>query len=44
MIGHVAKSLGKADIAGPMIAVAEKEIEAIMVRILSVGSAHKPSK
>jgi hypothetical protein len=42
MIGHVAKSLGKAEIAGPMITEAEAELEAIRVRVGSVGRGRKP--
>jgi hypothetical protein len=44
MIGHVANGLGKVEIAGPMIAEAEKELEAIRVRVLSVGGSRKPRK
>ena len=41
MIGHLARSLGRTDIATPMIEEADRELEAIRVNILSVGRRRK---
>lgn len=37
LIGHIARSLGRTDIADPMIAEAESELETIRSQILSLG-------